>query len=187
MNPTMTISHLREFPQWVKTVASWHHQEWLRSFRDGGLRASASELGADIREREHNLRAHFARDPIPATFVAHVPAVEGDPEERTPIGSVSLVFYQFTKSRKPSEWVTNLFVEPEHRCQGVGARLLGHIEQYAKHQGLLQLRLYTRDKAAYYQKRQWTHTHNGLVQGNTVSVLEKRVADLAPDGASLSN
>ncbi|WP_018275800.1 GNAT family N-acetyltransferase [Teredinibacter turnerae] len=173
MNASVEISHLREFPQWVKTVAGWHHQEWLRSFRAGGERTSREEVGADIREREHNLRAHFDIDPIPATFIAHLPSVAE--EARVPVGSVSLVFYQFTKSRKPSEWVTNLFVEPEHRCRGVGQQLLNYIETYAEGHGLVQLRLYTRDKAAYYQKRDWTFTHNGLVQGNAVSVLEKRV------------
>ncbi|TVZ37823.1 acetyltransferase (GNAT) family protein [Alteromonadaceae bacterium 2753L.S.0a.02] len=176
MSETIEISHLREHPEWVSQVAVWHHREWLRGFREGQLHKPGFERGEDIREREHNLRSHFGAEAVPATYIAHIPNAEPNAllgDTRIPIGSVSLVAYQFTQGRKPSEWVTNLYVEPEYRKKGIGQQLLAFIEDYALQHQLDLLRLYTRDKAEYYTKRNWTFKHNGMVQGNAVAVFEK--------------
>lgn len=173
-----TISHLREHPEWVSEIASWHHREWLKGYNESHRLEPfrAQDFADDVREREHNLRSHLSGTTVPATFVAYTDT--GIREQA--IGSISVVYYQFSKHRKPSEWITNLFVLEEWRCRGVGEALLNTILHYAQCHNISQLRLYTRDKEDYYRKRNWEFCHTGLVQGNTVSVLT-RVLELMPN------
>ena len=170
---TAEISNLREFPRFVALVAEWHHQEWLRSYRIAGKPQALvkRDISEDVREREHNLRTHFDDNSVPSTFVALVT----ENGTKKVIGSVSIVYYQFSKQRKPTEWVTNLFVLEEYRNQGVGQQLLEFIHRFATENNIRHLKLYTRDKEAFYRKRNWDFSHKGLVQGNAVSVLERRL------------
>ncbi|WP_075184979.1 GNAT family N-acetyltransferase [Teredinibacter haidensis] len=169
------IANLRDYPELVSTVATWHHNEWLHSYRVSGKESLLihRDIAEDIREREHNLRTHFSEAAVPSTFIAL--AVDENTGGKTVIGSVSVVYYQFSKQRKPNEWITNLFVVEAYRNKGIGQQLLEFIHQFAAESGIAHLKLYTRDKEEFYRKRDWQFSHKGLVQGNSVSVLEKRV------------
>jgi len=167
---TIEIANLREYPQFVPVLARWHHWEWLRGYGDG-TRNSVPENGdiaADLREREHNLRTHFGPGAVPTTFVALTRE-----SELRPVGSVSIVYYRFTNHRLPSEWLTNLYVLKQYRKQGIGEHLLDYVAEYATEHSINHLKLYTRDREEFYRKRDWRFSHKGLVQGSSVSVLEK--------------
>jgi len=176
-NQSYAIDNLREHPEWVGEIASWHHQEWLKGYTSSHRLESLSsgDLAGDVREREHNLRSHFSSNTVPTTFVAYTDSVVM-PQA---IGSVSIVYYQFSKHRKPSEWITNLYVCEAWRCRGVGEALLNKVLNYAQSHQITQVRLYTRDKEDYYLKRNWQLCHKGVVQGNAVSVLI-RMLELMP-------
>jgi len=174
------IANLRDYPEHVSEVAAWHHGEWLQGYRMAGKHALLIELDktADLREREHNLRTHFNAPAVPSTFIAL--AETNAPTQKQVIGSVSIVYYQFSKQRQASEWITNLYVVEAFRNNGIGEQLLEAIHQYAAQNAIENLKLYTRDKEAYYLKRDWAFSHEGLVQGNRVSVLHKRVGERLP-------
>jgi len=177
MSDAIEIANLRDYPHWVGTVASWHHQEWLSGYDKRNSKAiniGDRDTSRDIREREHSLRTHFSDVAVPSTFVALIRATADD--EPLAIGSVSIVYYQFSKHRQPSEWVTNLYVREAFRRGGVGQQLLAFIHKFAVESDIDQLRLYTRDKEAYYRKRHWEFSHKGVVQGNSVSVLRRDVS-----------
>lgn len=168
-----SIVNLRDYPQWVNEIADWHHREWLRGYNTSRHRHDCSEkdLAHDIREREHNLRGHFCADPVPNTFIA----LTEEPGQQHAIGSVSIVYYQFSRHRKPSEWLTNLYVEEGWRGRGVGQALMDCLLAYAGRHHIGQVRLYTRDHEPYYRKRNWAFCYRGLVQGCSVSVLSKTI------------
>ncbi len=165
VNDAIVISNLIEHPHWVATVSAWHHGEWLQaqSARPGAS-VKPSEIAKKKGERERLLASHLSDAPIPATFVAHCAGM--------PVGSVSLVYYQFTQDQRPSEWLTNLFVLPNNRYQGIGDGLLRHALRYAQHHDVARLMLYTNDRAAFYRKRQWRPVNRGIVQGQKVDILD---------------
>ncbi|SMF20652.1 Acetyltransferases [Alteromonadaceae bacterium Bs31] len=176
----MTVDHieienLRDHPQFVPVLASWHHSEWLKGYA-GSTREQRQpdrQHGQDMQEREQALRSHFSVGPVPSTFIALLNNSENGSTERKVIGSVSIVHYKFSHHRMPSEWLTNLYVLEEYRQQGIGQQLLDYISEFAADNQILHLKLYTKDKEAYYRKRDWIFSHKGLVQGGSVSVLEK--------------
>ncbi len=159
----LLIRDLVERQEWLDIVANWHHQEWLKG------RTNASDLQAQrsFGKRVAVLREHFQHEPIPTTFVAEL--------NNEPIGSASLVFYQFTEHHRRTEWLTNVFVIPEHRKQGIGQALVNHVCDYAVANSVKELMLYTRDHSIYYQQLGWQAAGTGLVQGRNVAILSKRL------------
>ena len=154
-----------EYPDWVPVVAAWHHGEWLRGQRSReGVHLDERTIAQKKDERECLLATHTEAGSIPVTFVAH--------EAERPVGSVSLVYYQFTQDQQPSEWLTNLFVLPERRGCGIGDSLLRHALRYAQHHNVARLMLYTSDHASFYRKRQWRPLNRGIVQGQKVDILD---------------
>ena len=156
-------------------MASWHHSEWLRGYAGGAREKclSSKEIASDVHEREHNLRTHFGSAAVPSTFIALSNNSSNGDAQLSVIGSASIVYYKFSHHRIPSEWLTNLYVLEEYRQQGIGQQLLEFMSDFAAENKIQHLKLYTKDKADYYQKRDWDFSHKGLVQGSSVSVLEK--------------
>ena len=165
VNKATVISNLIEYPDWIPIVAVWHHEEWLRGQRAReGLHLDDRAIAQKKEERESLLATHIEAGSIPVTFIAH--------EAERPVGSVSLVHYQFTQNQQPTEWLTNLFVLPEHRGRGIGDRLLSHALRYAQHHKVARLMLYTSEHASFYRKRQWRSLNRGIVQGQKVDILD---------------
>jgi len=125
-----------------------------------------SEPGMELyAKRLMTLALHAEGTPIPSTFVAFV--------DDRPVGSSSLVYYQFTAQQQRTEWLTNIFVLPEYRNQGIGEELVSHACDFAKSQGVSRLRLYTSDKSAFYQKLGWERVGTSHVQGKDVDLLAR--------------
>ncbi|MFT5082049.1 MAG: GNAT superfamily N-acetyltransferase [Lentisphaeria bacterium] len=161
----VTITNLKEQPPWIDTVALWHHQEWLNGRKLlNECQTSRQHIDAKLDERKASLKRHMDNAPLPITFIAHL--------DDLPLGSVSLVYYQFVASAEQSEWLTNLYVVPTHRCKGIASTLLDHAQRYAHDIGLERLLLYTTDQANFYKKRGWITVNEGLVQGHRVEILD---------------
>jgi len=159
------ISNLNEHESWLPLVALWHHDEWLRTHSGlEGRGRSPEVIEKKLCERRHALSRHLGEEPLPTTFVAHW---AGDP-----IGTVSLVYYQFTHDQNPTEWLTNLFVLPEYRRRGVASHLLNSAIAYASSHDLHRLLLYTNDQVDFYRKRHWRPLNRGLVQGEKVEIMD---------------
>ncbi len=168
MAEVFQISNLTQQAQWVPAIAGWHHQEWLRTHEGlEGRHRSSEALQGKLTQREASLSAHINEETLPVTFVAH--------RGNFPLGTVSLVYYQFTNDKKPSEWLTNLFVLPDFRRQGIADRLLKHALAYAQAQNLPRLMLYTSSSANFYHKRQWRRVNRGIVQGLKVDIMDYKL------------
>ena len=155
------ISNVNQCHEWLPQIALWHHNEWLRAHLSSDV--CPKSIASKLSEREKTLARHLCDDPLPTTLVAHI----GD----RPVGTVSLVYYQFTKSSEATEWLTNLFVIPECRCRGIASLLLSCAIEYANSHLLERLLLYTSDQVAFYQKRHWRSINRGVVQGQNVEIM----------------
>jgi len=159
------ISNLIDCACWIPTIAQWHHQEWLKD-REGlhGRDRSPHVIEKKLSEREQTLQRHLTDDPLPTTFVAH--------RANQPLGTVSLVYYQFSNEQTPTEWLTNLYVLPESRCRGIATELLHAAISHAVSLKLTRLLLYTSDQKSFYAKRHWRSINQGSVQGQQVEIMD---------------
>jgi GNAT superfamily N-acetyltransferase len=162
--------NLTAAPHCLAAIAQWQHQQWLqtRAPEQGDLfsapvRAEPQALG----ERQAQLRQHLAARLIPATFVML--------EKRAPVGSVSLVEYRSSADDQMSVWLTNMFVLPEHRCQGLAQALLQRAEDYAITLQLGKIFLYAQGAEAFYRKRGWLKLKAVQLDGRKLNVLVRHL------------
>lgn len=159
------ICNLSEHAEWIPLIALWHHNEWLKTYNGlSGRFRSADVIKQRLTERQNALTKHLSGEPLPTTFVAH----SGD----EPLGTVSLVYYQFSKDQQSTEWVTNLFVLPAYRRHGIASKLLQYAIDYAAVMRLSRLLLYTSDQMDFYRKRHWRSVSQGVVQGEKVEIMD---------------
>lgn len=180
MTPTsethLQISSLCGHEDWVPVIAQWHHNEWIRSHRGLDVVGRSAEIiDNKLRERENALRQHMGENALPKTLVAH--------DGEVPVGTVSLVYYQFSVQEKPTEWLTNMFVLPRYRRRGVASALLKAALHYGGEQGLTRVLLYTSDQAPFYEKRGWRVINSGFVQGQRVDIMDRALVG-TPDPES---
>lgn len=153
------IESLRAHPAHVATLAAWHHAEWGHLFEDWTLAKATAELGD-----------HASRDSLPATLVLL--------EDGQLLGSVSLVFEDAPELDDfGSPWLASLYVVPEARGRGLGARLVRAAIAHAATQGIARLFLFTPLHAAFYERLGWRSIARSRANGTAVDVMAFTVAE----------
>lgn len=150
-------------------MANWHHQEWLKArecLPNSPDRANGHSED-NFKKRHAALTKHLTAESIPSTLLALI--------DGRPIGSASVIFYQFSRNKFKSPWLTNVFVEQTHRKRGIGSQLITEACDLAKQAGVTRLQLYTHDKADFYINLDWQVLRTGQVQRRPVAILEKRL------------
>ena len=82
--------------------------------------------------------------------VALVAKVDGEP-----IGTCLLVESEIEPNHDVSPWLAGLFIVPEHRRKGAGAKLVRAIEDQARQRGFSRLYLYTTEVVGFYARLGW--------------------------------
>lgn len=144
-------------------VAGWQHSE----------RASSGDPGK-LEDRIARLALHIGGAQFPTTYVVF----DGD----TPMACASLVYYGAARLSKPTEstpigaadnlWLSNVFVLPEYRCQGVASKLLKFCELQAAKK-VSTLYLFSSERADYYRQRGWSQLSIARVSGLDVDILQR--------------
>lgn len=150
----LEICELRDCPQWLNTLAQWHHRAWG---------------SGTLEQRVERLQKHLDKSSVPTSFVAF--------QQQQPIASISLVHYQRLGEAAGSVWLANLFVEESRRCQGIANRLLEYAIGVAREWELPTLYLYATDQQAYYQKRGWQVKRRGEFRGQPAAILYYSLAE----------
>lgn len=181
------LVNLSASPHCLATIAAWQHEQWVQSLqpKQADLFASAPVIPADaLHERQTQLRLHLAANLIPTTFVLL--------EKGRAVGSVSLVNYRRQTEKKhnnkspssealeadkdaQSVWLTNMYVLPEHRKQGLAQVLLNRAEDYARSLQLKRIYLYAQDAESYYKKRGWLVLKTVNLDGQKLKVLVRHL------------
>ncbi|HEY6527702.1 MAG TPA: GNAT family N-acetyltransferase [Cellvibrionaceae bacterium] len=186
------LVNLSAAPHCLPTIAAWQHELWVQSQlpKQTDLFAPVPSIPADaLSERQSQLRLHLAANLIPTTFVLL--------EKGRAVGSVSLVNYrrqetkvkpakvlksaQESKTTEPqkqemhSVWLTNMYVLPEHRKQGLAQVLLNRAENYARSLPLKHIYLYAQDAEGYYKTRGWLTLKTVNLEGQKLKVLVRHL------------
>ncbi len=122
--PQTTIGLLADHPGFVPVIARWLFDEF-------GYLIPGKTLPCV----EESLRARMNRDRIPLCLVA----LRGV----APVGTVSLKESDMDSRTELTPWLAGLFVRPDLRGAGLGARLVGAIMEEASRLGAHELFLYT--------------------------------------------
>ncbi len=155
------IEDIAHQPHWLNTAVQWHHDEWMRHGQWALL--NAEQAHKNLIERQAYMQAHLCTDIVPSTFVAH--------DNLHLWGTVSLVYYTLDSEQAPGIWLTNMYVAPDYRSQGVGSALLAYVHQWAARQGIARVRLYTHDAARFYLKRGWQYERAATLKGQAIDIL----------------
>lgn len=150
------ILPLAEQPGHAATLARWHHAHWGEFF-------DPAEWDLAIATAE--LEDHATRRGLPTTLVA----LDGDDL----LGSVSLVQEDAPQLRHVGEaWLASLYVRPEARGRGLGARLVRECVALAAREGLARLWLFTPEHAGFYARLGWRPAGTAMLRGRRVQLMD---------------
>jgi GNAT superfamily N-acetyltransferase len=132
----MQISYLADHPEFIPTLARWHHEEWAY------LRP-----GDSLEARTERLRKCCGHCEIPTIVIAFTGG--------TLVGSAMLITHDMDTRMELSPWLAGVFVAAERRCQGIGAALVRRVIDDATRLGVHRLYLYTPSAERFYLRRGW--------------------------------
>ena len=151
----------------------WLHGEWLAQ----GLRDEQSSVRA-YATRYQQMQQYLGESAIPTTLVAIA--------HNLPVGCISLTRLQAAnKQFTRGLWMTNLYVVPAAREQGVASALLASAEQQALGLNETTLYLFTTSAADFYRRRGWQQCLNSVMPINNdsrVCVFKKHLAHIHDSG-----
>ena len=150
----MRIDYLDQHREHVVTLAAWHHAEWGHLYDQWTLDVASAEL-AD----------HASQRTLPTTLVLI--------DQGRPLGSVSLVLEDAPEfCEQGSPWLARLYVVPEARGRGLGARLVAAAVALAARERITQLFLFTPEHAKFYQRLGWRLITRTSLKGTAVDLME---------------
>lgn len=131
------ISDLRDEPAFVEVVAD---RIWRAFWKDKGHPLSL--LTGLVQDS-------FGPGPVPTTFVAH----HGD----NFLGTVAVIACDEDTRPQFTPWIAALWVEPEHRRQGIGAALVHKAAAFAFNTGASRVHLLSGPhRCSYYESLGWS-------------------------------
>jgi predicted N-acetyltransferase YhbS len=133
----MRIENLNGHPDFIPTLAAWHHAQW------GELNPAKT-----LETRITAIQKHLSGAPIPVTFVA----VEGD----EPLGSASLVEHDLPSRMDLMPWLASVYVVPGRRRRGIGGKLVRRVMEEAARLDVETLYLFTLDQERFYAELGWS-------------------------------
>jgi predicted N-acetyltransferase YhbS len=148
----MEFVYLADHPEFLPTIAAWHHQEWGYIRPDDTIEARQKRLEAECGHRE-----------IPTTIIAI--------DNRQPLGSVSLLEEDMDTHKELTPWLASLFVAAEKRRQGIGAALVNRLMEEARHLRIRRLYLYTPDQEKFYNRLEWSVLERATYAGKPAVIM----------------
>jgi GNAT superfamily N-acetyltransferase len=153
----MELMHLKERPEFIPTLAEWHHDQWA-DYNPGG----------SVEKRISMFEAEVDTDGFERTFVA----VSGD----TLLGSASLVEHDMSTRMDLTPWLASVYVAPEHRKKGIASTLVRHIVAEAKDLVDGPLYLFTPDQEKFYAGLGWEFLEETEFEGHRVTIMKIDIA-----------
>ncbi len=152
----MQIVSLADHPQHLAKLAYWHHSEWSYLYPD-----------ITLRDRALSMADYFTAESIPKMFIA----IDG--EEL--LGSTAIDKNDMDTMMHLTPWVSDVYVNPTYRGQGIGSALVRHATEYARQQGIDTLYLYTPGQESFYSRLGWKRMTRDVYHNHPVSVMQIRL------------
>src|SRR5688572_7416949 len=112
----MQISHIKYFQHWIPIISKWIHDEWAYVYPRKTFQDIQRTLISGMNERE-----------LPITLVAH--------DERGVLGTASLKAADLEFAPSLTPWISSVYVQSDHRGEGIGSALADEIERIASELG----------------------------------------------------
>jgi predicted N-acetyltransferase YhbS len=154
------IEYLADHPEFVPTLARWHHAEWSSLLPDWSRETAESEL-----------RSHTKRCNLPTTVVAI--------ENFKLLGSASLLVTDLEGFEHLTPWLASVFVAPDFRGRGIGEALVRRIISESANIGHRSIYLWTAGQAEYYRRLGWEILQRTERQGNKLVIMHRLIGDKA--------
>jgi predicted N-acetyltransferase YhbS len=130
------IIPLRECPQHIEQLATWHFGEW------GDLNP-ANDVPARVARFHQQLLANG----LPTTWVAV--------DEQNVLGSASLVAHDLELRSHLTPWLASVFVAPAQRGRGIGRSLVRRVMDHVEQLEIPRFYLFTMDQESFYRELGW--------------------------------
>jgi len=155
---TLTISDLRDRPEFFDTVADRIWRAWWEPH------------GASLDYIAGRLRENMVAGPMPRAFVAHVDGVFA--------GTASVIASDLDERPQYTPWIAAVWTEPQCRSRGIGRLLVDHAVQYAFGLGTPRVYLTARPaRRSYYEALNWTAIEEGVGDLKFTVFVRERAAD----------
>ena len=148
----MRIDYLANHPEFIATLARWHHDEWAY------LRP-----GDTFEARTERLRVVCGRGEIPSVFIAF--------SDSTLMGSAMLIAHDMETRMQWTPWLAGVYVAPYYRRRGIGSALVERVMACATTHGVKRLYLYTPSAELMYLRLGWTVIERTTYRGANVVVM----------------
>ncbi len=152
----MKITYLANHPQHVSTVASWIMDEW-----------GHESAGITQEKMEARFRENLNWASVPLSLLAM--------DKETPVGTASLVVHDMKDHLELSPWLAAVYVLPEHRGKGIGAKLVKSIELLSAQLDVEKLYLFTPDRENFYVRMNWTILERTQYREKDVVIMVKEI------------
>ncbi|MCL5093887.1 MAG: GNAT family N-acetyltransferase [Patescibacteria group bacterium] len=129
------ITYLKDYPEFIPTVAKWVYEEWADK--------NKKSLKQVIQEFEN----YCNKDKIPIAFVAV--------DRETPVGLINIWENDLDSKEDLTPWVAAFYVIPEYRNKGVGKALMEKALGKAREMRFKIIYLHAETAGEYYQKLGW--------------------------------
>ncbi|MDT4291919.1 GNAT family N-acetyltransferase [Methylomonas sp. MO1] len=148
----MTIINLSQEPHQIPTLAQWHQAEWANL-----------NPGQTLEHRIERMQAYLCDKLVPSTFIYK--------HEGQLAGSAAIIESDMDTRPELTPWLASVYVAPEYRRQGIGAKLVQHVMLQAQAAGFAKLYLFTPDQANFYAKFGWTAMAEEYYRGHRVTLM----------------
>jgi predicted N-acetyltransferase YhbS len=147
------IDYLANHPQFIPTLARWHHAQW------GYLHP-----GQTLADRALELRQQAQQRGIPTAVVAI--------SEGTVLASALLTESDMDTHPELTPWLASVYVDAEHRRRGIGSTVVQRIIEEARALHVPVLYLFTPDRESFYARLGWRVRGRELYHGEAVVLME---------------
>lgn len=150
--PQIQIDDLGHHPDAIPVIAQWHQDEWQHI---SPHLTTASRIAL--------YRSYSNTPAIPCCFLAH--------DKGRPVGSASLVECDMDTHSHLTPWLASVYVETEHRQQGIASRLITQCLNTAREYNIKAVYLFTPDATEFYLNRGWTLLEQTTCQNEKVDIM----------------
>lgn len=150
---SMSILNLTDVPEYIPTLAEWHHHEWAHL-----------NPGRTLEKRIESMQGYLGEDLVPSTFIYK--------HDGQLAGSAAIVVCDMDTRKDLTPWLASVFVAPMFRRQGIGSKLVRHLMLQARQRGIASLYLFTPDQVRFYQKLGWSVLTTDTYHGCPVTVMQ---------------
>jgi polyamine oxidase len=161
-------------PELLACLARWHVEEWGHLYPDWTEDRAVAEF-----------EAMSTPGRIPTTLCAFD---GGSRRSAALLGSVSLIEDdELPGWESVHPWLASLYVRPDARSWGIGARLVDHLMALAGRLGVDTVHLFTSGQEDWYLARGWRTVATALANGHPAAVMARRTSPRAARRSTVSS